>query len=806
MKRSDRRRRTVMIASLIVGTILFGGSFALWVLYMAFPTWFPGWFSTLFTTLAGVGVLITVIGAALSDIFLPLLDRLRSREPSRIWKLAERAPIRQLNYDTLVARLGQSGRIPWIDRGVTSSGLLRSHGWVAIVGWMKSGKTREAAELIRMALEDSWISTVYEPTSALDLIEQNIWAEAVTTEVDERQRCLFFIDELGLRPEPERLMRLSTCVQTICKVRPDSYFLITIQRERLTSTVQKWLEEHQFHHVALPALTAIQRQELARTAANILGVAITDGAVGALARQTDGRPYSIVFALQQASGDAPLDEASVQELLARSHEEAWAEQRRHIGDAEPAAEPLLESIVTFVSAGVTPRETSIRRYAHQLMALDLPTKKTRQLLDAAAERWSVFDIVATEGLYTIPEPLLLPLVVATDEARARLLNFVETYNPGPWVSLATIILRPLDMMPRLRLPRLPQFRRLGRLSSKLRTAVQGVRLPRFWDISPDPTRLTEALFSWPADRALLLRELGIQLKSEYFSSVALLQRGNRAFLDGDYAAALDSLEKALALNPDNVNAFKLRAFILLFKMKRYDDALQEALAALSRANESDPIYHIAYEQKGIALKELGHYEEAIEALSEAEHTGPSCPNCIAHRGEVYRRLECYKEALADFDRAIELWREYAWAIAGRGLTYQWMGHYEEALADFDQAIKLEPDGDWYFYNRALTYAALTQMDKVQADLRAAIRRAREVCEKQPQHWPNTLNLALYHLAAGETETGERVYREALSGGASPYHIRDAIHDLEDLLRGFPDHTQALAMRDLLQVHLQETER
>jgi alkylhydroperoxidase/carboxymuconolactone decarboxylase family protein YurZ len=67
-------------------------------------------------------------------------------------------------------------------------------------------------------------------------------------------------------------------------------------------------------------------------------------------------------------------------------------------------------------------------------------------------------------------------------------------------------------------------------------------------------------------------------------------------------------------------------------------------------------------------------------------------------------------------------------------------------------------------------------------------------------------LALYHLAAGKAEGAERLYQEALSGGAPLHRIRKAIHDLEDLPRVFPDHLQAYAMRDLLQEHLQEAER
>ena len=157
MQRSDRKRQTLLV---FVGVAILVCGVILWGLYKIFPARFPAWFGTAFAILGGLGGLITVVGA-LSEIFWPMWNQLKGRDAPHMPKLAESTPIRRVNYDDLVARLGRSGQIPWIDRGVTSAGLLRTHGRVAIVGWMKSGKTREAAELIRVALEGNWISLVH---------------------------------------------------------------------------------------------------------------------------------------------------------------------------------------------------------------------------------------------------------------------------------------------------------------------------------------------------------------------------------------------------------------------------------------------------------------------------------------------------------------------------------------------------------------------------------------------------------------------------------------------------------------------
>ena len=205
----------------IVGLGVAGG-LLLWLT----ARWWP---EPLSTWVAPIGLLL--IGGGLLAF---VLWRVESRLPEAPVQLSEREPIRPVTYESLVNRLGRSGRIPWVNRLDHKAGLLRRYGRVAVIGWMKSGKTREAAELVRLGLDSGLITAVYEPTAMLDLIAQEALETAVKSQIDSQQRSLFFVDELGLRPEPERLVRLTTCLNGIHQVRPDTYFLITIQRERLT--------------------------------------------------------------------------------------------------------------------------------------------------------------------------------------------------------------------------------------------------------------------------------------------------------------------------------------------------------------------------------------------------------------------------------------------------------------------------------------------------------------------------------------------------------------------------------------------
>ncbi|MBE2202474.1 MAG: tetratricopeptide repeat protein, partial [Anaerolinea sp.] len=212
------------------------------------------------------------------------------------------------------------------------------------------------------------------------------------------------------------------------------------------------------------------------------------------------------------------------------------------------------------------------------------------------------------------------------------------------------------------------------------------------------------------------------------------------------------------------------------------------------------------------------YEAALADLDRAIELDEKEAWAIANRGETYRLMGNYEAALADFDRAINLYgkyprviwiiinrvfgmgRRYAYAIAHRGVTYRLMGNYEAALADFDRAIELD-ENDWYCYDRSIVYLAKSRLNAAEKDLQRAITLAKQKYQNEPGNWNNTLNLALYRLAAGQTADAERLYRESADAPAG--FIREAILDLEYFLAVLPEHEQAIAMRNYLLSRVQK---
>ena len=175
--------------------------------------------------------------------------------------------------------------------------------------------------------------------------------------------------------------------------------------------------------------------------------------------------------------------------------------------------------------------------------------------------------------------------------------------------------------------------------------------------------------------------------------------------------------------------------------------------------------------------------------------------------EAYQKDD-YPQALATLTSLLEEGnledKQHALILTRRGVTYVLMGRYEQALTDFNHAIELEPH-DWYLYYRALLYQKMGQAGQAEADLIAAIQRALEEYRTNPHDWSNTLNLAIYQLATGAAGEAERLYREAIAAGAPVHILREALRDLEDFLILFPAHSQAQAMHNLLQAHLEQTQ-
>jgi tetratricopeptide (TPR) repeat protein len=279
---------------------------------------------------------------------------------------------------------------------------------------------------------------------------------------------------------------------------------------------------------------------------------------------------------------------------------------------------------------------------------------------------------------------------------------------------------------------------------------------------------------------------------------AIASRGQTYRFMERYEEALKDFDRAIQIDPELDWAIASRGQTYRF-MERYEEALKD----FDRAIEINPELDWAIASRGQTYRFMERYGEALKDFDHAIEINPELDWVIAHRGETYRLMKRYADALRDFNRAIEINSELDWAIAHRGETYRLMKRYEEALQDFDRAIEINPEDDWRFYLRGITYQALRQSEPASQDFKTAVTLATADYQTDAKNWRNTFNLALYHLAAGDLGQAKHYYRQGLQPEVPNTAIQGAIQDLDDLLVVFPQHSQAIYIKQVLEKQLQD---
>ena len=243
----------------------------------------------------------------------------------------------------------------------------------------------------------------------------------------------------------------------------------------------------------------------------------------------------------------------------------------------------------------------------------------------------------------------------------------------------------------------------------------------------------------------------------------VLGQAHKAFFAGDYANAIATFNKAMALNPmysqtyiGIVLTYYNRGHAKMYlghtdffsgNIAAARRSYQQAIEDFDKSLPHNPANIAAYTKRGHAKMYLGHtdffsgnivvarrsYQQAIEDLDKAISVNPEFP-AYAERGTVKISLgkfeinrgyaeaaqQYYRAAIKDFDKAISLDREDTYAYAIRGYTRICLADfesdkrnmedarilYEAAITDCDSAIQLDAENPYYYHTRGVVKAKL----------------------------------------------------------------------------------------------------
>ncbi|MCT7952449.1 tetratricopeptide repeat protein [Ancylothrix sp. C2] len=198
---------------------------------------------------------------------------------------------------------------------------------------------------------------------------------------------------------------------------------------------------------------------------------------------------------------------------------------------------------------------------------------------------------------------------------------------------------------------------------------------------------------WPVIDAEF-RGNGLETGGKNAEVKAWLVRGYDEFRRGEYEEAIESLNQAIAIQPDNYLAFSLRA-VSQDKLGRYEEAIE----SLNQAIAIQPDDHEAFYNRAILQANLGRYEEAIDSYNQAIAIQPDFHEAFYNRGVSQAKLGRYEEAIDSFNQAITIKPDKHEAFYNRGISQNNLGRYEEAIDSYNQAIAIQPDKHEAFNNR-----------------------------------------------------------------------------------------------------------
>lgn len=157
---------------------------------------------------------------------------------------------------------------------------------------------------------------------------------------------------------------------------------------------------------------------------------------------------------------------------------------------------------------------------------------------------------------------------------------------------------------------------------------------------------------------------------------------------GDFGEALRCYERALELEPDNVQLLNDRGYALI-ELGRMDEAQECFRAVVRHAPDSLD----GWMNLGWTCRETDQPVEAYSAYSRAARLAPEDSDVWLNTGlcelEIGERTTAFENALVSFERSLQLDDDSFWAWNNAGWVLGELGRYDEAMRHLERALDLD---------------------------------------------------------------------------------------------------------------------
>jgi tetratricopeptide (TPR) repeat protein len=180
--------------------------------------------------------------------------------------------------------------------------------------------------------------------------------------------------------------------------------------------------------------------------------------------------------------------------------------------------------------------------------------------------------------------------------------------------------------------------------------------------------------------------------ADHLGASTYIEKGWSLISLGDYAGAIQSLEKALSLSPGEVQAQSLLGWAQMLH-EDYDDAL----GTFSRVLMKEPANALARINVGYICLKKRIFGEAIEHLSKAirlDNDRKATLYAHYYLGLVYLEREMYEDAQTFFRKTLKLGPNLIEAYFELGRALWFAGQRDEALQTWEQGHKANKFNPW----------------------------------------------------------------------------------------------------------------
>lgn len=216
----------------------------------------------------------------------------------------------------------------------------------------------------------------------------------------------------------------------------------------------------------------------------------------------------------------------------------------------------------------------------------------------------------------------------------------------------------------------------------------------------------------------------------------------RKFEKGDFAGAIEDLDRAIESIPDDPSLYFVRGSC------RYEEGMfKESLEDFDKVIELSPTYADGYQARGQVLMRLGRHREAIDDFTvQIKETPPT--RADPWNSRAYARALAkvdLEEGLVDVEKALAIEPDNGAYLDTRGYLHHLLGNNEAALVDLDRAVEKIAE------ERKLNFEAAESAKQKGLSPELADRMERVFEESQAVIY---YHRSLVHKALGNTEQAE----------------------------------------------------